>query len=202
MPNLQQAPELKYNGEKSISNQFYQIPQELADIIFKELGNSSAQLRIMMVLIGTREGFKISEKWILERTGLQHASYITARKALVNRGWLTLAAAQDIIVNFNAIRNENRGNTILPGNTTLPHGGNTILPQPSNTILPITDKRTDNITNNIEVVSAASADTPSEKYPECTLSQAKSAIDGYVELGNGLIKFNATGKICRLLDEQ
>lgn len=92
MANYEQAPILCFNGSKTqgnTTNQTYQIPQKLADIIFNTLGNSSAQLRIMLVLCGTKEGFSISEKWILERTGLQHASYVSARKSLVDRGWLT-----------------------------------------------------------------------------------------------------------------
>ena len=52
MANFKQAPELKFTGQKP-EGQYYAIPQSLADIIFNELGNSSAQLRIMMVLIGT-----------------------------------------------------------------------------------------------------------------------------------------------------
>lgn len=141
MANYNQAPELRFNGAKG-GGQFYQVPQELADIIFKELGNASAQLRIMLVLLGTKEGFKISEKWILDRTGLLHASYIKARQALVNRGWITHEESKGITVNINAIYN--RGNTTIPqeeiknscSNTTLPHGGNTILPHCSNTTLP------------------------------------------------------------------
>lgn len=143
MPNYNQAPELKFNGEKSHDNQFYKIPQGLADIVFNELGNSSAQLRVMMVLIGTKEGFKISEQWILDRTGLQHASYINARKALVNRGWLSLEAANSITVNFNNIYKKECSNT------TLPQRSNTTLPQCSNTTLPITDKETDKKTNKV-----------------------------------------------------
>ena len=115
----------------------------------------------MMVLLGTKEGFNISDKWICERTGLQHPSYITARKALVKRGWLTHEAAKGITVNIKAIYAENSSNTTLPkeenensGNTTLldcsntilPQGSNTTLPQCSNTILPIT-YNTDNKTN-------------------------------------------------------
>ena len=42
MANYQQAPTLKFNGVKSLGNNFYGIPQDLADIIFRELGNSSA----------------------------------------------------------------------------------------------------------------------------------------------------------------
>ena len=166
MANYQQAPKLSFDGEKN-TKQFYQIPQDLADIIFQKLGNSSAQLRIMMVLIGTKEGFAITDKWICERTGLLHPSYIKARKALVERGWLKHEAAKGITVNIKAIYAENRGNTILPeekkgnessnttlpqrGNMTLPHSSNTTLPQRGNTILPITyntDKETDNKTDN------------------------------------------------------
>lgn len=172
MANYQQAPTLKFNGKKQ-AGQFYQIPQELADIIFTKLGNSSAQLRIMIVLLGTKEGFKISDKWICERTGLQHPSYITARKALVKRGWLTHEPAEGITVNIAAIYAE-CSNTILPqeeikqecSNTTLPQGGNTTLlqrgnttlPQCSNTILPITyntDNNKDKITDSVELLPGA-----------------------------------------------
>lgn len=112
MPNLQQAPLLKFNGAKDNNNGFYQLPQNLMDIIFKELGNSSAQLRIMIVLLGTApDKFRISDKWICDRTGLLHPSYINARKALVSKGWLTLKPGEEIIVNIDAIY---RSNTTLP----------------------------------------------------------------------------------------
>ena len=43
MANYQQAPTLHHNGAKENgSNNFYKIPQELADIVFNELGNASA----------------------------------------------------------------------------------------------------------------------------------------------------------------
>ena len=105
MANYNQAPVLRFNGQKQLKNGFYTIPQDLTDIIFKELGNSSAQLRLMIVLLGTKEGFGISEKWICDRTGLQKASYINARKALIERGWLTLGIAQELIVNIDSIKN-------------------------------------------------------------------------------------------------
>ena len=137
MANFKQAPELKFTGQKP-EGQYYAIPQSLADIIFNKLGNSSAQLRIMMVLIGTKQGFKISEKWILDRTGLLHASYIKARQELVKKGWLSHNEAAGITVNFDAILDEkNRGNMVLP--------------QCSNTVLPITNK------NKIKTTNYASA---------------------------------------------
>lgn len=87
-----QAPSLHHIGLKEQDNptgQFYMLPQALTDIIFNELGNASAQLRIMLVLCGTKEGFFISEKWICDRTGLKRQSYERARDELVKRGWIT-----------------------------------------------------------------------------------------------------------------
>ena len=99
------APTLEHNGVKSRveKEQYYQIPQALADAVFSVLGNSSAQLRIMLVLIGTKPGFNISQKWILQRTGLKERSYIEARKALVARGWLKHLECDSIIVNLDKI---------------------------------------------------------------------------------------------------
>ena len=54
------APSLHFNGNKNQDNptgQIYMIPQRLADIIFSVLGDASAQIRIMMVLCGTKEEF-------------------------------------------------------------------------------------------------------------------------------------------------
>lgn len=148
MPNLKQAPTLVHEGKKH-DEQFYALPQNLMDIIFTELKDKSAQLRIMIVLIGTKPGFKVSEQWILDRTGLQHASYITARKKLVEMGWLKLDAATTITVNIDAIYAKGRSNTVLPqkqsSNTVLPNESNTVLQERSNTVLPIIyNNETDN----------------------------------------------------------
>lgn len=109
------APELKFNGDKfqgnEATNQFYQIPQYLADIINRELGNSSAQLKIMNTLVGTKEGFHISEKWMLDRTGLAHSSYIEARKKLIEKGWLSLDAYKTITVNFDEIHRQGKAHS-------------------------------------------------------------------------------------------
>ena len=114
MANLQQAPILQFDIEKPEgSNNFYKLPQQLMDAVFAGLGNSSAQLRIMIVLIGTKPGFGVSEEWILQRTSLLHSSYITARKALVDKGWITLEKGI-IRVNFKTILNSS--NMVLPQN--------------------------------------------------------------------------------------
>ena len=102
---MKQAPTLDHYGNKSMNEgeQFYLIPQALADIVFNELGNASAQLRIMIVLLGTKPGFNISQKWILDRTGICEKSYLEARKALVKRGWLTHNKEESIRVNISKI---------------------------------------------------------------------------------------------------
>ena len=84
------------------------IPQRLADIIFNVLGNSSAQMKIMMVLCGTKEGFFISGKWMRGRTGLSPQSYSAALKKLVKRGWVSHRNYQTIRVNFDKIYEDGR----------------------------------------------------------------------------------------------
>ena len=105
------APSLHFTGKKEQDNQTrqtYMIPQRLADIIFNVLGDSSAQLRIMMVLCGTKEEFFISGKWITKRTGLSQQSYSTALKKLVARGWVSHRSYSTIRVNFDKIYEDGR----------------------------------------------------------------------------------------------
>jgi hypothetical protein len=209
MANYNQAPTLHHNGDKECGTNFYKIPQELADIVFQELGNASAQLRIMLVLIGTKpETFNISDKWICERTGLLHPSYINARKALVNRGWLSHDPAKGITVNFDVIYGKNRGNTILQnenqcsnttlpqrGNTILPHRSNTILPQCSNTILPIIDN-TDNNTDKI-----IDSEDFSQEYKKVSKREMLALGVPYevVDESQGLYRILATNKIVKAI---
>ena len=103
MNTLLKAPILIHNGNKKVGVQYYALSQSLMDIIFRELGNASAQLRIMIVLIGTKPNFGVSQQWILDRTGLCERSYIRARDELVKRGWLSHVPCERITVNFNAI---------------------------------------------------------------------------------------------------
>ena len=65
---------------------FYQIPQAIADKLNQKLGNSSAQLRLMYVLIGTKEGFGLSLEWLSQRTSLAKTNIV--RKALIDAGLL------------------------------------------------------------------------------------------------------------------
>lgn len=101
--NTKQAPKLVFNGNKfNETKGFYQIPQEIADIIFKTFAKQPAYIRLMLVLIGTEPGFGLAEQWVLDRTGLNHASYNTTRNKLVEMGWLTCENNQ-VIVNYDKI---------------------------------------------------------------------------------------------------
>lgn len=107
MANYNQAPKLHHNVDKNdliaaCDNNFYAIPQILGDIINHQLAHSSAQMRIMYVLIGTKEGFGLSEQWMLDRTGLTHSRYIEARNNLKKRGWI-IHEKGNITVDYAAI---------------------------------------------------------------------------------------------------
>ena len=101
--NFKKAPTLLFSQEKKLEPPYYSLPQDITDKIFQKLGNSSAQLRIMIVLVGTKHGFGISEKWILDRTGLNSGSYNRARDELVKKGFITHEDYKYIRVNFQKI---------------------------------------------------------------------------------------------------
>lgn len=103
--NQKQAPALVNNKQnlKQDTSQFYGIPQEIGDKIFIKLGNSSAQIKIMIVLIGTKTGFNVTEAWITARTGLSQQSYSQARKKLIELGWLTVTNNNELVINYDKI---------------------------------------------------------------------------------------------------
>ena len=108
------APKLVFNGEKvqdnHKTNQFYNNPQRLMDIIFNLLdGKAAAQIKIMTVLAGTKEGFEVHENWIMKRTGLSKSSYEQARMRLIEqKKWITLTPRQTIVVEFDKIYEDGR----------------------------------------------------------------------------------------------
>ena len=91
MPNYKQAPKLYHNKSNFNSKNFYNLPQELMDYVFQQLdGKCGNQIKLMTVLLGTLGdgSFGVSEAWICERTGMIQQTYSTARKALIERGWI------------------------------------------------------------------------------------------------------------------
>ena len=91
MPNYKQAPKLYHNKSSFNCKNYYNLPQELMDYVFKQLdGKCGNQIKLMTVLLGTLgDGtFGVSEAWICDRTGMIQQTYSNARKALVERGWI------------------------------------------------------------------------------------------------------------------
>ena len=93
MPNFKQAPKLYHNKADFKYTNYYNLPQNLMDVIFQKLdGKCGNQIKLMTVLLGTLGdgSFGVSEKWICDRTGMIQQSYNAARKALIERGWIYL----------------------------------------------------------------------------------------------------------------
>lgn len=91
MPNYKQAPKLYHNKTNFNSDNYYNLPQELMDCVFNQIdGKCGNQIKLIIVLLGTLGNgtFGVSEKWICDRTGMVQQTYSTARKALVERGWV------------------------------------------------------------------------------------------------------------------
>lgn len=112
MGYFEQSPELRHNGEK------YQSPHgwgkairthELETAINRCLGpKDSAMVKIMYFLTGNAEGFRVSERTILERCNISESGYKKARKKLAEKQWIFHQAGEYIQVNFNKIFSDYR----------------------------------------------------------------------------------------------
>lgn len=91
MSDLRQAPKLYHSGKKD-KKDFYLLPKNLMDSIFNQLsGKQGNQIKLMCVLLGTLGdgSFRVSEKWICDRTGMEQSAYVRARAELIEKGWLS-----------------------------------------------------------------------------------------------------------------
>lgn len=105
MANFRQAPRLYFNGDKG-DGRFYSLPHELMDTVFRQLnGKQGNQIKLMIALFGTiGDGtFRISQKWICDRTGMNQSNYVRARQALIEKGWLEIKDG-NIYINFDVIK--------------------------------------------------------------------------------------------------
>lgn len=106
MPNMNQAPLLKYNGDKMKDNKNWGKAirtHELEAAIMNGLGpKDMAMLKVMLFLTGNADGFAVAEKTICERCNISESGYKNARKKLADMGWITHSNGE-IIVNYNTI---------------------------------------------------------------------------------------------------
>ena len=88
--NTRKAPRLVFNGDKlnhKKDEYFYQIPIRLFTYLMSKIdGNNGNAIKLLCVLIGSSNGFNISEQMIMKRTGMSQSAYIRARKHLVDLG--------------------------------------------------------------------------------------------------------------------
>lgn len=107
MANYNQAPAIKYNGEKMKDTKKMGKAirtHELEMALMCGLGaKDMAQLKIMLFLTGNAEGFQVAEKTICERCNISESGYKTARKKLEEKGWITLNKSKELVVNYNVI---------------------------------------------------------------------------------------------------
>lgn len=103
------APELKAVGSKQDAegSNFYQIPQSVCDIVFTKLGSQAVgAMKLMIVLIGTKPncGFRLSEDWLMQRTGIKSAKTLsTARQKLVEMGWIEYEPYKYLTIRYDVI---------------------------------------------------------------------------------------------------
>lgn len=105
--NFRQAPTLYIEGYKG-KKDFYVLPGDIMDIIFNELdGKNGNALKLMVVLIGTQNGWKLTEKYIESRTGMAKQNYHRAMKTLQELEFVYIGE-KSVTVNLDRIRSKYR----------------------------------------------------------------------------------------------
>lgn len=51
-------------------------------------GQQGNLLKIMWLLLSTEQGYGVSQKWVMDSTGLEKSKYYQARQELCDMGWL------------------------------------------------------------------------------------------------------------------
>lgn len=128
-----QAPILKSKGEKNRDKKWYMAirTNHLESIIFNGLtGKEGAQLKLILFLTGNADNgsFAVPEATVMKRCGMSETTYKSARKKLVEKGWIihkpSVNGQQgEIIVDYDAIyKSEKRDieNTPPPDNECTP----------------------------------------------------------------------------------
>jgi len=102
-----QAPALFKNGEKFRNGLFTQRPQELEYAICCCLGNRDiVAIKVMLFLTGnSNDGdFRIAQKTIFNRMNISEKPYYSARKKLIEMGWINYdPKANAIYINYDKI---------------------------------------------------------------------------------------------------
>lgn len=153
MANYNQAPQIKYNGEKYRDSKGWGKAirtHELETAIMNGLGERDmAMLKIMLFLTGNAEGFGVAEKTICERCNMSESGYRKARKKLEEKNWITVTDGK-IIVNYNVILGITENTPIIHSQKTMGITENTPLTITENTPLGITENTHNSISDSIK----------------------------------------------------
>ena len=113
MGNFNQAPILKSKGVKNRDIKWGKAirTHELESILFNGLsGKQGAQLKLILFLTGNADNgsFAVPEATVMSRCGMTESTYKSARKSLVEKGWIIHKPSKngqsgEIIVDYDAI---------------------------------------------------------------------------------------------------
>jgi len=100
------APELIILGEKWEANNEQRIA--VADRLIKAIGTNKKlkanERLLLIILLGQApQGFHISEKWILDRTGMSHDTYLNCKKHLRELGYINYKEYDNITIDIEKI---------------------------------------------------------------------------------------------------
>lgn len=107
MANINNSPALYIRGNKwkEPNEQRISVADRLLVAIGTEKGLTANDRLLLILLIGQTDDptrpFHPSEKWIRDRTGMSHDTYISRRKALAEKGILDFKEYDSITVNLN-----------------------------------------------------------------------------------------------------
>lgn len=107
--NYRQAPKLNSIGSKDRQDRisgFAMRNHQLEAAIANCLGERDfAAYKVMMFLTGNAAdiGFRVAEKTILTRMNISERSYVSARKKLIDMGWIEHESGKHITVNYDKI---------------------------------------------------------------------------------------------------
>ena len=109
MANTTNAPALYIKGQKWQQKNEQRV--SVADRIWKELGTMkglTANDRLLLILLlgqtdDKNNPFHPSEKWIRERTGMSHDTYIERRKKLAEKGLIDFKEYESMTVRLDII---------------------------------------------------------------------------------------------------
>lgn len=95
------APILAVDSDKESyedTTGFTQIPNTILSKLFEKLSSSPAQLRLMIILIGTKPGFGLSKTWLMERAQVCRTNLYRTLNALIDNGYLSRDEERNLLI--------------------------------------------------------------------------------------------------------